>query len=171
MRMTWLAVLSLLLAACGSGSGSKGGSGTGGNVLVPEPAAGTARLLIGTQGPTADTVLYAAQFTLHLPSGVSVPGNTADNMVQDGALQPAVSGSYSGARLLAPASADSGPVLLVNISHPGGFTVGPLATLFCNVAAGVVPTASGFSLSGFSARDANGVNIPAITPQLALQTQ
>ena len=171
MRVLWLVILCLLLAGCGGGSGSNGSSGDNGNMLVPEPATGTARLVISAQGPAADTVLYAAQFTLRLPAGVSLPANAGDNLVPDGVLLPAVSGSYAGAGFLEPASAGSGPLLLVNITRPGGLTVGPLATLTCSVATGVVPTAAGFTLSAFSARDANGAAIAAITPHLTLETK
>ncbi|QWV92202.1 hypothetical protein KP004_13345 [Geomonas oryzisoli] len=171
MRLLWLAMLCLLLAACGGGSGSSGAPGDDGNVLTPEPAAGTARLTVGTQGPAADSVFYAAQFTLRLPAGASLPVATGSTLLPEGALVPAVSGSYSGANILEPAGTASGPLLLVNIAHPGGLTVGPLATLTCQVAAGVTPAAAAFTLDGFSARDANGAVIPGITARLTLQTQ
>ncbi|QWV96223.1 hypothetical protein KP003_12895 [Geomonas nitrogeniifigens] len=171
MRVLWLAMLCLLLGACGGGSGSNGASGDDGNVLTPEPAAGTARLTVGTLGPAADSVFYAAQFTLRLPAGASLPTADGSSLLPDGVLAPAVSGSYAGASFLQPAGAGSGPLLLVNVAHPGGLTVGPLATLTCQVAAGAPPTADAFTLESFSARDGNGVVIPGITARLTLQTQ
>ncbi|GFO65236.1 hypothetical protein M1B72_06420 [Geomonas paludis] len=167
MRVLWLLLLCLSLAACG-GSGSTGTSGDDGKVHIPEPVPGTARLSIGTQGPAADSVLYAAQFTLRLPAGVSLPA-TDGRLLPDGLLVPAVSGSYAGASFLQIAV--PGQVLLVNIAHPGGVTVGPLATLTCQVDAGAALTADAFTLENFSARDANGVVIPGITAKLTLQTQ
>ena len=171
MRMLWLVMLCLLLGACGGGSGSNSAPGDDGSVLTPEPVTGTARLGIGTQGPAADSVLYAAQFTLRLPAGVSLPTTSGSNLLPDGLLVPAASGSYAGASFLQAASATSGPQLLVNVAHPGGITVGPLATLTCQVAAGAPPTANAFILESFSARDANGAVIPGITARLTLQTQ
>ncbi|WP_224958252.1 hypothetical protein [Geomonas subterranea] len=169
MRVLWLVMLCLLLAACG-GSGSNG-AGDDGNVLTPEPVAGTARVTITTMGPAGGSVLNATQFTLRLPAGVSLPTSTGSNLLPDGVLVPAVSGSYTGASFLQPAGAGSGALLLVNIANPGGVTVGPLATLTCQVAAGVVPTADAFTLENFSARDANGAVIPGITARVTLQTQ
>ncbi|MBJ6749358.1 hypothetical protein [Geomonas anaerohicana] len=167
MRVLWLLLLSLFLGACG-GSGSTGSAGDDGKVHIPEPALGTARLSIGTQGPGADSVLYAAQFTLRLPAGVSLP-TTDGNLLPDGLLVPAVSGSFTGASFLQISV--PGQVLLVNIAHPGGLTVGPLATLTCQVDAGVALTVDAFTLENFSARDANGAVIPGITAKLTLQTQ
>ncbi|MBU5614801.1 hypothetical protein [Geomonas azotofigens] len=168
MRVLWLVILCLFLGACGGGSGSTGNSGDDGNVLTPEPVPGTARLGIVTLGPAADSVLYAAQFTLRLPPGVTLPSTSA-SVLPEGVLVPAVSGSYTGASFLQAAA--PGQVLLVNLAHPAGLTVGPLATLTCQVAAGVAPTADTFTLESFSARDANGAVLPGITARLTLQTQ
>jgi len=168
MRMAWLVVVAALLAGCGSGS--KDGSGTEGNAMVPVSSPGTARVVLSTQGPTADTILYAVQLTLRLPLGVSVPASGDDGLLPAGVLQPSPSGSYAGASYL-PATADAGPLVQVNLSHPGGFTVGPLATLDCIVAPGAETGASGFLLGGFSARDPNGAVLPGITAHLTLVTQ
>ncbi|WP_224981519.1 hypothetical protein [Geomonas agri] len=171
MRVLWLVMLCLFIGACGGGSGSNGTSGDDGNVLTPEPTVTTARLSIGAQGPAPDSVLYAAQFTLRLPAGVTLPTTSGSNLLPDGVLVPAVSGSYAGASFLEPAGAASGPLLLVNVAHPGGLIVGPLATLTCQVAAVTAPTVNAFTLETFSARDANGAVIPGITGKLTLQTQ
>lgn len=168
MRMAWLVIIGAVLAGCGSGS--TGGSGTDGNAMLPVPVPGTARVVLSTQGPTPDTILYAVQFTLRLPLAVSLPPSDGDGLLPAGVLQAAPSGSFAGASYL-PATTDTGPVLQVNIFHPGGFTVGPLATLNCNVAVGAEASASGFTVDGFSARDANGAPLPGITPHLALLTQ
>ena len=171
MRVAWGVMVWAMLTGCGSGSGSQGGSGTEGNVLVPEPVDGAARVEISTQGPTPDIVLYGAQFTLRLPPGASFPSTAGADMLPAGVLQPAPSGSSAGASYLAPASADSGPVVQINIYHATGFPLGPLATLNCSVTPGAPISAGGFTLSGFSARDANGAPLTGITPRLALQTK
>lgn len=169
MRTIWLVLICILLAACGSGS-SPGGSDTGEKVMNPAPTAGTARLLIAGQGPTADTVLYAAQFTLDLPAGVTLPSTSEGGLLPSEVLVAAPAGSYAGGTYL-PATAGAAASVQVNITHPGGFTVGPLATLTCSVAAGTEITASSFTVKMFSARDSSGSPLPQITPHLTLLTQ
>lgn len=169
MRLLAVMLMCLLLAACG-GSGSDQNSGNDGNVHIPEPANGTVHVLVSTQGPVADAVLYAVQFTLRLPAGISVPTDT-DGTVTDGVVAPAIGGSYVGAAVVTPSSTAYGPVLAVNIANPVGMTVGPLVTLTCTAAAGTVPTAESFTIDAFSARNASGAAIPDITSRLTLQTQ
>lgn len=168
MRVIFLLLLCSLIAGCGS-SGSTGESGTQGNVLVPQPTPAPAQVVISTSGPAPDTVLYGAVFTLALPKALTVP-DAAGNLLPAGVLQPAPSGSFTGAAFVGTVS-DAGQVLLVNISHPGGFTVGPLATLNCTLAPGTGVASSEIVLSGFSARDSNGAPIAGIVPHLALKTQ
>ncbi|HBA86835.1 MAG TPA: hypothetical protein DCZ75_02280 [Geobacter sp.] len=168
MKTVWLVLVCAFLAACGSGS--KEGSGTGGKVMTPDQVTATARLQIASQGPTADAVLYAAQFTLHLPQGVTLPTSTEGGLLPPGVLVPAPSGSYAGATYL-PATNGSAASVQVNITHPGGFTVGPLATLNCSVSPGTDVAATSFTLEAFSARDGNGIEIPEITAHLALLKQ
>jgi hypothetical protein len=168
MRVSVLLLLCALIAGCGS-SGSTAGNGTEGNILVPQPTPAPVQVVISTSGPAPDTVLYAAQFTLALPKALTVPG-TAGGLLPAGVLQPALGGSFAGAGLV-NTGAEPGQVLLVNISHPGGFTVGPLATLNCTLAPGAGVASSEIVLSGFSARDSNGAPIAGIVPHLALKTQ
>lgn len=168
MRIAWLVILSSLIAGCGSGS--HGSTATEGNVMLPQPAQGVARVQITTQGPTPDTVLYGAQFTLSFPPGVILPPPANGGLLPAEVLQPAPSGSYAGASYIETA-AGLGPAMLVNISHPGGFTVGPLATVNCTVPPEVGLSAGDITVLGFSARDSNGAPIPGITTRLTLQTQ
>ena len=168
MKTVWLVLLCAFLAACGSGSKESGG--TGGKVMTPDQVTGTARLLISSRGPTADTVLYAAQFTLHLPPGVTLPTSSEGGLLPSGVLVPAPVGSFAGATYR-PATEGAAASVQVNITRPGGFTVGPLATLNCSVATGTELAATSFTLDAFSARDSNGIAIPGITGHLALLTQ
>lgn len=169
MKRLAVMLMSLLLAACG-GSGSDQNSGNDGNVHIPEPVNGTVHVLVTTQGPVADAVLYAAQFTLRLPAGVSVPTD-ADGAITAGAVVPAIVGSYVGSAVLTPSTTTSGPLLAVNIANPVGMTVGPLVTLTCTTAAVAAPTAEAFTLDAFSARNASGAAISDITSRLSLQTK
>lgn len=169
MKLLMVMLMCLLLAACG-GSSPDQISGNDGKVHIPEPANGTVRVLVTTQGPAADAVLYAAQFTVRLPAGVSVPTD-ADGTVADGVVAPAIGGGFVGAAVITPSSTASGPVLAVNVANPVGMTVGPLVTLTCTAAAGAVPTADSFTLDAFSARNASGAAISDITSRLSLQTQ
>lgn len=168
MRLLWLVFFCALVAGCGSGSQQS--AGTDSEETHLQPVTGPARLVVTTRGATADTVLYGTQFTLRLPEGVALAANPDDHLLQAGVLQPAPAGSFAGASYLAP-TAGSGAVLQVNILHPTGFTVGPLAALYCTIPPGMTVTTNSFSLYDFSARDANGVPIPGITAHLALQTQ
>lgn len=168
MRAACLIAACAFLAGCGSGSG--GGSGTAGNALTPQPVSGAARVVISTQGPSADTVLYGAQFALRFPPAASLPAATENGMLPEGVLQPAPLGSYGGASYLGSTSG-SGPTIRVNIYHPTGFTVGSLATVNCTIAPGISVTAADLTLQDFSARDANGAPIPGVRAVVALQTQ
>ena len=165
MRLVWLALVIALLAGCGSG-------GAAGNSVDPGPAPGPATAIVefGTRAASAQTVLYAVEFVLHLPAGVTLPANPTSGEVPAGVLQTALSGALSGARYQ-PATAAAQALVRVNITDPGGFAVGDLATLTCNVAPGASLNPAGFSLAGFSARDANGAVITGITAHLGVKTQ
>ena len=169
MRLVWLILLAALLAGCGSGGGSTAGS------TVPAPApgtgtgAGTGTVGFSTQAASNATVLYAVQFTLHLPAGVTLPADAASGEVPAGLLHPVDTAALAGARFL-PASGSTPASVRVNIADPGGFAVGNLATLTCSVAAGATAGVSGFSLDEFLAKDENGVVISGITPHFTVST-
>ena len=165
IRLVWLVLITALLAGCGSG-------GAAGNTIDPGPAPGpaTATVEFGTRAASAQTVMYAVEFVLRLPAGVTLSANPISGEVPAGVLQTAHSGALSGARYL-PATAAAQASVRVNITDPGGFAVGDLATLACNVAPGAALNTAGFSLDGFSARDTNGAAIAGITAHFGLKTQ
>ena len=161
MRLIWLALIAALLAGCGAGGGSTVTSAVQPGGVVVE---------LSTRAGSAATVLYAVEFTLHLPAGVTLPADSSSGEVPAAVLHAADSAALAGARYQ-PATAGAQALVKVNIVDPGGFTVGALATMNCTVAPGAVFDGSGFSLDGFSARDASGVAIPGVTPHLTVQLQ
>lgn len=168
MRAFSLLVLFLFLSGCGSGS--KESTGAEGNAMSAQPATGSATVQVSTQGPSAETVLYATQFTLRFPPGVSLAATAGEKLLPAGVLLPAIGGGYAGASYL-DSAAGTGPAIQVNISHPSGFTVGPLATVNCTVLTGLEVGADDVTLKDFSARDSNGAPIRGITATATLQTR
>ena len=161
MRLIWLALGAALLSGCGSG----GGAAAGGAV---QPVA--VLVDISTQAASGAAVLYAVEFTLLLPAGVTLPADSSSGEVPAGVLHAVDSAALAGARFL-PATAGSRASVRVNIADPVGFGAGDLASLTCTVAPGASVNTAGFSLGGFSARDANGAVIPGVTPSFTLLTQ
>lgn len=166
MRVLSILVAFLLLGGCGSGS--KESTGADAKVMQPLPVSGAATVRISTQGPAADTVLYAAQFILRFPPEITLPATAGDRLLPTGVLLPAVGGSYAGASYL-DSPAGAGPAIQVNISHPVGFTVGALAMVNCTVAPGAEANEDDVTLEHFSARDSNGATIGGITATATLQ--
>jgi hypothetical protein len=162
MRGIWLALCAALLAGCGAG----GGVASTGSTAQP----GTATVGIATQGGSPTTVLYAVEFTLRLPAGVTLATTPSGAELAAGVLQAADGAALAGGSYL-PATAQAQGSLQVNIADPVGFTVGPLATINCAVTSGTSVGAAEFTLEGFSARDSNGAVISGITPRLTLKTQ
>lgn len=163
MRILLFAMIAALLAGCGSGSG--------GTTIDPgpTPVAGKAIVDIFTQAASAETVVYAVEFVLHLPAGVTIPADYTSGEVQPGVLALVDGGALAGARYV-PATATSQALVKVNIADPGGFTVGNLATLTCTVPAGLTVNQAGFSLDSFVAKDANGATLPGISPRFKVRT-
>lgn len=181
MKRILLAVMALLTAlVTGCGSGGSGGAlvdpaSTGGDTGGDSGGTGggtatTARIRLSTRGPSAGTIIYAVELTLHLPAGVTVSADPASGLVPAGVLQAQDQGAYAGARYL-PATENSDGRVVIEVADPSGFLVGAFATLSCVVPAGKTVTGAGFSLDGFSARDANGAVISGVIPELSLLTQ
>jgi len=160
MRLIWLALVTALLAGCGAGGGAAGNAVETGAVTVE----------LGTQAASAATVIYAVELTLHLPAGVTLPVDPGNGLVSVGWLHPAVAADLAEASYL-PATVGAGASVKVNIAAAEGFAVGDLATLTCSVTPGAALSGLGFSLDGFSARDANGVAIPGVTPRFTVRAQ
>ena len=167
-----LLVTALLAAGCGSGGGSTGSTAPAapGSGSILGQQGGTAVVVVSTRAATPQTVVYAVEFKLVLPPGVTLPADPASGEVPAGALQVSDSAALAKARFL-PAAAGANGYVLVNILDTGGFTVGGLVTLSCSAAPGRTVDASDFSLDGFSARDANGAPLQGVTPLLAVRTQ
>jgi hypothetical protein len=165
----WLIVVAALLAGCGSGGGASGTGATPGSGSQLDTGPTTATILFATKALASATVLYAVDFTLHLPQGVTVSAKTSGEVLPD-VLQVTDSRAVAGARYQ-QATATTGGSVLVQIVDPAGFTPGSLASLTCILARGVTIGADGFTLDGFSARDSNGVAMPGVTAYFSLKTQ
>jgi hypothetical protein len=166
----WLIVVAALLAGCGSGGGASGTGATPGSGSQLDTGPTTATILIATKAPASATVLYAVDFTLHLPPGVTVSAKTSGEVLPDVLLVTDSKVDLAGARYQ-PATATTGGSVLVQIVDSTGFVAGPLASLTCTVARGTALGADGFTLDGFSARDSNGVAMPGVTAYFSLKTQ
>jgi hypothetical protein len=162
MKGVWLALCAALLSGCGAG----GGVTSTGSTAQP----GTAIVEIATQAASPATVLYAVEFTLRLPAGVTLATAPSGAELAAGVLQAADAAALAGGRYL-PATAQAQGALQVNIADPVGFTVGPLTTINCSVAPGTSVGVAGFTLEGFSARDSNGAVLTGIGPRVTLKTQ
>lgn len=162
MRYIWLVVAIALLWGCGGG----GGGITAGSTVQPT----TVQIRISTQAAAPATVLYAVDFTLQLPNGVTVAADSTSGEVDQGVLQPSDSAALAGGRYQG-AVAGAPATVKVNVIDPGGFAVGPLATLSCQLAPGTAIDASSFPVAAFSARDAGGVRLPEVTHSITVLAQ
>jgi hypothetical protein len=162
MRHIWLILVAGLVAGCG---GAGGGS----------PAAGSAQpaqlsVEIRTQGESAATVIYAVDFVLHLPAGVTLAADPTSGKLSEGVLHAADPAALVGTRYQ-PATGATPAEVTVFIGDPVGYAVGTLAAINCIVSPGTPFDTSGFTLSGFSARDANGIVLSGIAPKFTVRTQ
>ena len=160
MRFLLLALFTALLTGCGSG-------GAAGNAVDQGSGPGTATIVLSTGAASAATVIYAVEFVLQLPAGVTLATDPANGEVMAGVLHAADSGALAGARYV-PATGATRAFVKVNIADPYGFVIGDLATITCNVSQGADLSAAGFVMDGFSAIAASDA---VITPHVAVQTQ
>ncbi len=134
----------------------------------PLPIPTTATVKIMATGTLASGVLIGGiDVNLTLPAGVTVKA-TAD------AINPAVmvtdanvvvaSGVAIGANTLTTATYDaSTSTAVIHLANDTGFTTGEFVTINCDIAAGSVPTATSFGVSGLNAVDLNGAAIAGLT--------
>ena len=171
----------LLLINCGGGgegsvveptsTGVKNGTedATANGPILAGAVATNAVIKISTMGNPSNNPLDGAQAIVHLPAGVSVkattnPPQTDQNVViASGSAIPAdlVFGVYSAA---------SGTVA-VYVSKAVGFSVGEFVTVNSDIAAGVTPLASDFSVSDLVVYDTNGALITGLTPSISVVMQ
>lgn len=165
MKVAWLMVLLAFLTGCGSGGGVTGSAVDPGP--NPEPVATKAIVTIRTQAASTETVLFAVDLALNLPRGVTVAA-LPDTSVASGVLETTIGtagGKYT------PATATSPAQVTIQVLNPEGFTVGSLATLYCDISQGATVTSEGFTISSFAAADKNGLDMTGITPRLSIQTK
>lgn len=145
------------LSGCGANPG-------GGSTATSQPT--SAVIKVSTQGTlTSGTQIGGLDITVTLPTGVSVksvtnPPETDSGVVvtSDAAANSTVLSTYAVAT-----SASTGKVRVL-LANTGGFGTGEFMTIHCDIASGSTPTASGFGLSGFVAKDLNGVVINGLAP-------
>jgi len=158
LRYLLPALLSLVLAGCGSG----GGNGT----AVPTRAVVRLSTLATGSTPTIGGI----SVSLNLPSGVSLKvredgsGQTADGVVvKSGAADSPNS------TLIAKYSAASGTVSIL-IVKSDGFSAGEFATVTCDLAA-TAALSGDFSTSAFSAFDLTGTEIRGLEIAQAIELE
>ena len=167
MRVAWLVLVGAMLAGCGSGGG------TAASVVTQPPDSQhvstptTATVIISTRGPSNDTVVYGVACKLDLPAGVTVPADS-DGAVLTEALTATIGGAAASGRYQ-PATATDRGFVEIHVYSTGGFTVGGLASLTVTVPTGAPATADGFTMEGFTVKDANGAVMIGITPLWAVQ--
>ena len=145
MIFIWVVLSICTLAGCGSDSST------------PRTPVTTAILKLSSQGTlAAGTSLSGVGITVVLPAGVTVKtaaGGAVDPSVVavsgvavPGALTPPV---YTPATATAKATLH----IVIASSAAGGFGVGEFATVTCDIAPGIFPVATDFSLTSFTPAD------------------
>ena len=157
MRIVSAVLLLLLIGGCGAGGGG----------AATEP--GTVIIGISIQAPTASDIIYALEFTVELPAGVTVQADPTTREVANGVLKVPFSNGLADARYEPGTATDRGKVK-VNIASPSGFMPGEIAVITCT-ASGADLSAANFTVDGFSAKDQNGATMPDISPLLTERTQ
>lgn len=149
--------LSIMGVACGGGGSSSNNGNDGGSVTLPTSAV----IKVSVKGSSSSNFIGAIQATLHLPAGVSV--KASQNAPQTDASVVAASGVASGADLVMGMYSAASGTVSVFVMKTTGFPSGEFATVNCDIASGKLPSASGFSISDFDARDLNGSIISGLT--------
>jgi hypothetical protein len=126
-------------------------------------SAGTATVTLTLSSLPTGTTANGAELTVTLPAGVTV---SADSVGTVSSSSIAVSGvAPTGSSVAGRYSAATNSVMLSVISS-NSFSTGEFMTLTCSIAPGTILNANGFTVSGFTAFDANGVAITGATGSL-----
>lgn len=146
--------ITIVISGCGGGGG--------GSPTAPTPQPTTAVLKISTNGTLqTGTKIGGVDVSLSLPAGVTVKSQANPPDTDSGvAAASGAAASDSTALATYTPSASTVRILLANSS---GFGTGEFVTVNCDISSGSHPTAAGFSLSVFSARDLNGATISGLT--------
>ncbi len=164
MRKTIISGLMMLVItltfACGSGGGG-GDTGTGGSGGQVQPTTATLKLAIsGTI-----TTIYGVDVVVNLPAGVTVK-STANPPETDNGVATVSGVAASNSTLMAVYTEAAAPhpgKVRILIGNANGFGTGEFGTINCAIAAGHTPAAADFSVSDFTASDANGAVIAGLT--------
>jgi len=145
------AVLTLLLALAGCGSGGTTAAPAGSKVAV---------LTLATSGP-AGTTMGSLEVTVVLPPGVTV--KATPSVVDPSVLLtditvvvPSISGVVMPYAVYSAATATLPGKVNIYLADATGFGTGEFAKVTCDVADSSNPSAADFSLSGFIAYDLVG---------------
>ncbi len=149
------------LAGCGGGGGGKS-----------QPA--QAVLKLSTQGSVTARAINGVQATINLPTGVTISADGTTGKIKLSAL--VASGVAAGGSVVAgghytaatAAAAGSGKVMVVNTS---GFDAGEFATVTCDLAKGVSPTAADFTVVSSKVVDQNGAALAGVTVAVAVEVK
>jgi hypothetical protein len=171
----------LLLSAAMSIIGC-GGAGAGGAIPVPTPAPAPTKAVVKIAAAgalTSGTLIGGLDVVLGLPAGVSVQAapdasNASVLVTSTGVVVASGAAAGTGTMVMGTYTAASGSTagsVAIHVADANGFGTGQFATVTCDLATGVTPTAADFSLSSFGAVDLNGVAIHGLTPQLAVTVQ
>ena len=158
MTIGLLMVLFGIISLSGCGTG-------GGGESTPAPQPTTVVLKMSTQGTLpSGTQIGGIDVTIALPTGVTVKSVTSPPETDSGVVVAsglAVANSTVLSTYTAATSASSGKVRVL-LANSNGFGTGEFMTIHCDIASGSTPTASDFSLSGFAAKDLNGIVISGL---------
>lgn len=169
-----LLVLFALVSLTGCGNG--GDSGT--TPATPAVQATKAVLTLSVRGTVPPTTqIGAIEVVVNLPPGVTakaVPSPTNPSvMVADTGVVTVTGGATGSEVIIATYSTTPAPAFALDltIAKSGGFAVGDIAIVSCDIASGVHPAAGDFSLSNFKAVDLNGVQLTGLTAGFSVVMQ
>jgi hypothetical protein len=162
----FVAMVFMTLFGCGGGGGS-----------TPPPT--KAKLTLLSQSAAAGTKIRGIEVTVELPAGVTVKATPsainpakletdAGVVVLSGATvaDPAAFGQLKPIGVYTPATATTPGTVFISLAAQADFNPGEYVTVNADIAAGTIPVATGFKLTGFTAVDLNGAVISGVTSSI-----